>query len=451
MGVGQLDTASQAAGVPSIARLLAIEPLISLGPDGRVTATLAQRVETAADGSLRIYLRPNVTFHDGTQVNAEVVAAVLRRRLPAILGPAAVDVGDVSPINDHEIRISQKKSSPFLSEALDFPIEKPDAPDVGTGPFAVVGHDAGIELKANEHYYLGAPAIQRIVLRSYPTVRAAWAEMLRGNLDMLYEVGPDALDSLQASSQVSVYTFSRSYAYVIVLNLRSAAMRDPQVRVALNTAIDRQALIRDALDNHGTPAAGPTWPHHWAYNEKFPAFKYDPSTAARTVGTKMKFKCIFAGGPIYERLALAVQHQLAAVGINVELEATTIDDLTRRVTQSHDFDAVLFDVQLAPNFFKGYAWWHSGGPNNFGQFGSAKVDAALDIIRYAKNDGEYAAGALEFQKAMIDDPPAIFLAWGERARAVNQHFQVPHEPDQDILHTLRLWKPAEGQPPSSRN
>ena len=57
-------------------------------------------------------------------------------------------------------------------------------------------------------------------MRSYPTVRAAWAEMLRGQVDMLYEVGSDALDSLEASSQVAVYTFPRPYAYVIVLNAR---------------------------------------------------------------------------------------------------------------------------------------------------------------------------------------------------------------------------------------
>ena len=54
---------------------------------------------------------------------------------------------------------------------------------------------------------------------------------------------------------------------------------------------------------------------------------------------------------------------------------------------------------------------------------------------------------------MIDDPPAIFLAWSERARAVSKRFVVPDaEPGRDILSTLRFWKPAEDAAArSSRN
>ena len=44
------------------------------------------------------------------------------------------------------------------------------------------------ELRVNADYYLGRPTIDRIVVTSYPSVRTAWAELLRGNIDMLYEV-----------------------------------------------------------------------------------------------------------------------------------------------------------------------------------------------------------------------------------------------------------------------
>jgi hypothetical protein len=45
------------------------------------------------------------------------------------------------------------------------------------------------------------------------------------------------------------------------------------------------------------------------------------------------------------------------------------------------------------------------------------------------------------QRAIVDDPPAIFLAWSQRARAVSTRFHVPVEPGRDILSTLRLWRP----------
>jgi ABC-type transport system substrate-binding protein len=111
----------------------------------------------------------------------------------------------------------------------------------------------------------------------------------------------------------------------------------------------------------------------------------------------------------------------------------------------------LFDAQVGPTVSRAYQWWHTGGRFNFGAFSSAKVDAALDTVRYATNDSEYAAALLEFQRAIIDDPPAVFLAWGERVRAVSRRFDVQAEPGRDILTTLRLWKPATDQHAANRN
>ena len=66
---------------------------------------------------------------------------------------------------------------------------------------------------ANASYYLGKPAIEHIDVTTYPSVRAAWAELLRDRIDMLWEVGPDALDSMTSSSSVSVFTYTRRYQY----------------------------------------------------------------------------------------------------------------------------------------------------------------------------------------------------------------------------------------------
>jgi hypothetical protein len=57
------------------------------------------------------------------------------------------------------------------------------------------------------------------------------------------------------------------------------------------------------------------------------------------------------------------------------------------------------------------------------------------------------------QQAFVDDPPAILLAWGERARAVSKRFVVqPPDPQRpDVLATLRLWKPRNDNRFASRN
>jgi hypothetical protein len=38
------------------------------------------------------------------------------------------------------------------------------------------------------------------------------------------------------------------------------------------------------------------------------------------------------------------------------------------------------------------------------------------------------------------DPPAVFLAWGERSRAISKRFKVEAQPGRDVLATLRQWE-----------
>jgi len=422
-----------------------------MGRDGRPVPVVAESWYIAQDGrSLRIRLRPNVKFHDGTAVTSATIAQIIQGQLPRLLGPAFADVEGVRVVSETEIEIAQKRASPFLVESLTISIAKPGAADIGTGPFSAVRSPNSIEMTANEAYYHGRPTIQRIVMRGYPTVRAAWADMLRGKVDMLYDVGLDALDSLQGSSKVSIYTYTRWLPYVIILNMRRPVFRSAEVRRGLNLAVDRPRLIREALYNHGTPADGPVWPHHWAYAQSFPTFQFDPSSAAKLLNGHVAFTCIFPEGALYERLALGVQQALAAVGVKMDVEGIPLTELSDRVRKRGDFDAVLFDAQLGPNLFRPYQWFHSNGPANYFAFSSPTVDAALDRIRYAIDDKEYASQVLAFQQAMIEDPPAIFLAWGDRVQAVSRRFEVPAEPGRDVIGALRLFKLAPDQR-ASRN
>jgi len=78
----------------------------------------------------------------------------------------------------------------------------------------------------------------------------------------------------------------------------------------------------------------------------------------------------------------------------------------------------------------------------------ASADAALDRIRYATTDDEIRAGVSALQRVLHDDPPAVFIAWDERSRAVSRRFVVPDRPGYDVFTTTMLWqwKPAPAVP-----
>ncbi len=184
------------------------------------------------------------------------------------MGPATEDVESVTAAGTEQVVIHLRQPSPFVLDALETTLQKPGAPLVGTGPFVVSNAQAPTEMAANRGYYLGNPIIQRVAIQTFPSVRAAWAEMLRGRIDMLFEVGTDALSSLEASTSIAIFTFTRRYQYLIILNTKTSALQSAEIRRALNMAIDRDAFVRDALGGHGTASAGPVWPHNYGFAQR---------------------------------------------------------------------------------------------------------------------------------------------------------------------------------------
>jgi ABC-type oligopeptide transport system substrate-binding subunit len=147
-------------------------------------------------------------------------------------------------------------------------------------------------------------------------------------------------------------------------------------------------------------------------------------------------------------MALVVKRQLAAIGVDMSVEEVGMQSI-REALQNRHYDAVLTEMVSGPSLLRLYRMWHSGGVAGAT---SPSIDAALDRVRYAATDDEYMNGISAFQQAVVDDPPAIFLAWIERARAVSKRFTVPAvEPGRDIMSNLRLWRPSGVAQQASRN
>jgi peptide/nickel transport system substrate-binding protein len=445
-----MATANAQNGVRQVFQNQSLEALVNIGDDGRPRAWLAQRWEFTPDGrTLRLHLTPNVKFHDGSEVTATAVAKALQAGLPSYMGDAFADIERITSPGPGEVDIVSRQRSLFVLEALDLQLRSPAPANAGTGPFEPVGPTSPSDMRANAQYYQGRSKIDRLAVATYPTARAAWADMLRDHLDMLYDVGTDALDSLERSNQIQMFTYIRHYQYAVILNTHRPALKSAAVRRALNQAIDRDAIVKQALNGHGIPSSGPIWPHHWSNDANLENVAFDPEKSSKVPGTKgLHFTCLVP--PDYERMALVVKRQLDQINVTMDVQELAPDRIFDAMAR-RDFDAILFDVLSAPNLFRPFQWWHSGTASLTG-FSSSRVDAGLDQIRQAASDNEYRTGVVAFQRAMNEDPPAIFLAWPQRARAVSSRFAVPPaEQGRDIFNTIRLWKPVADQRPSGRN
>jgi len=452
VGVGQLSATSQQNGLRQLAQIIAVEGLGRLTPEGKVEPWIADKWHLANGGrSVVVTLKSGVKFHDGSPVMAQEVASLIPPMLRSTLGSLAEDVDAIRAVDANAIEVAFRRPSPMLMESLEVQIRKAGPAIVATGPYAVAPNST-TELRANGEYYLGRPQIGDVQIQAYPSVRAAWAELLRNRLDMLYEVGFDALDSLESSRRIAVFTYVRHYQYLLVLNNSSPALKDKSVRGALNMAIDRQELIQQALRGHGVPSTGPLSSRYWALPSEKPAFTVDMARAAEMLhGKRVQFTCLLGGDQVDERMALELKRQFAAVGADMQLRAVT-QDAIYEAQRSGTFDAILTEAISGPTLLRPYQVWHSKSSSHPGHWGNATIDLALDRARYAEDESAYRQAVAGVQQAFIDDPPAVFLAWSERAQAISQRFVVPPlDAGQNPLATLRLWTPRSDERVARRN
>ncbi len=452
-------------GLQQATRLLSFEGLVAIARDGRPQPRLAESWKESADGlSWTFTLRSKAVFHDGSAVDSTAVKASLERTLasPARdFSPGLLDIIALDASKPDQLVISLKTRSAFLLDDLVVSISKPSPgrPAVGTGPYVTSSTSpTEVVMKAFPTYYRGVPNIEQIVWKSYTTARTAWAAMMRGEIDFLYEVAPDALEFMRDEASVEDFSFLRNYVHGVVFNSRRPIFQDSRVRRALNYAVDRSVIIDQVFKGRGISASTPTWPQHWAYDSNLPNYAYDPSRAvalleaaglklsqpdANRPPARLRFTCIFASNfPLWERMALLVQRNLSQIGVDMQLETLEIDEFNQRLTTGN-FDAVLADLIVGNSAGRPYVLWHSSSKQNAPGYHNVLVDQAFDRLRAAPDDDATRAAFHDLQASMLDDPPAVFLAFGETTRAVSRRFQPVTPPGGDVFRTIPEWRLAD--------
>jgi ABC-type transport system substrate-binding protein len=221
--------------------------------------------------------------------------------------------------------------------------------------------------------------------------------------------------------------------------------------------------VRDAMRGMGRPADGPIWPYHWAYSSAQRAHAYNPdaarlrldgagltATALRTGGSmasRFRFKCLVPSDDLrFERIALIVQRQLFDLGIDMVMEPVSVGELQLRASKGA-YDTFLYEMTSGRTLSWVYRFWHSPSPSApaFVVSGYTGADDALDRIRAARSEADTRTAVADLQRALFEDPPAIFLVSPQETRAIDRTFSVPYERDADVLGTLWQARPRGPQ------
>ncbi len=287
---------------------------------GALTPMLAERWEVLDGGKTwRFFLRKGVQFHDGRgEFTAEDVkftfATIAREGSANGLAPEfrlikSMDIEDPYTIAFHfekpfvafgnKVTQGLFASSAFIHSKHYIETageEGADRHPVGTGPWKFVEHVRGdrIVYEAVENHWRAVPHFKRMVFLKVPEPATRMAMLRAGSVDVI-EIGGEYVEELQ---KVGVRTLTMpNVAWLLVLlggQWSTQPTYDPKVpwalpdaerarkvRLALNLAVDKQAIMRQVLGGLGSVLGSwltyPTDP--WATEALMQPYPYDPAKA----------------------------------------------------------------------------------------------------------------------------------------------------------------------------
>ena len=306
-----------------------------------------------------------------------------------------------------------------------------------------------IELVADSANYRGRPTFDRLVWTIAPDPATAALRVLSGEADVLEAVRGDVVQKVAQSTRVRGAPYgSLDYGY-LVFNMRSAkpsagahpVFADRAVRVALSQAVDRAAVVGNALDSLGQVALGPLTRAGHAADSVLRAPAFDRAAAGhaldaagwpvdardgirRRAGLPLAFSIMVpSSSSTRMRLAVLLQAQFAEVGAQVTIDAVDGPTFIERVGKGR-FDAALnvWRADPSPSGLQ-QSWGTARGEDvgaNFGRYTSARFDAALESALAERDPARRSVLFRSAYQAVLDDAPAIWIYEPRNLAAVSR-------------------------------
>ena len=418
-------------------------------------ALAAELPEPDATGTTwTVPLREGVRFSDGTAFDAEDVVATFSAVLdPASASPIASNYAMVESVTALDPATVQfRLAHPYApfptklllgiapAEALAVPGPAEESPlntePVGTGPYLLTERRGDRTVyTANPDHWDGAPEVEQLTVVYVPDDNTRAQRMAAGEFDGT-TLPPLLADSLADTDGLTVVGHPSADHRSVSLPAGNPVTADPAVRLALNHAVDRDAMVTAILGGHGVPAYTPVPEVLGEAYAPEATFDFDPDRARQLLdeagwvpgedgvrvrdGVRAEFTVMYFPEETLRRdLAQAFASDALAVGVEVDLAAVDRPQFRPRIPT----DGALLgggdvpydpDTQLYAGLHSVYTQEGVGGPfDNPSDLVDPVIDAALDAGRRSLDPAVRTEAYRTVQRQYVAAPPAVMLVFLE--------------------------------------
>ena len=444
---------------------------------GEYVGLLAESWSVSDDGLTWTYkLRPRIKWHNGEELTAEQVAwninafienpdgwATNSGYVIGFVEARAVDASTVEiqveyPISNMDYRVS------FLYIVYPKDFESFSTPEdlqnftnfspIGTGPFKMATLDKDqriIILETNVDYFDGRAKVSKMIYQTFDNSDALVQALKVGDIDMSGEIPDSAFAAVSAFENVTAVSLpGRSLTELIINSApedhdpapnRNPALTDPQVRLAIATAINKWDLVDVVLQGNGVPGVviiPPTLGGGFWFNNKIKDAAFDIAEANRILdeagyakgsdgvrekdGVRLEMRLQYPSDQSsYPRAADMIANWLSEVGIKAAPESVDPDSLVVATNPNADYDLVIWgwgsdpdpdfmlSVMTGDQYVEG-GWSDSGYTN-------ADYDQKYLEQQQVLDKTERQKIVWDMQEMVFNDRPYIVLWYGNILQA----------------------------------
>jgi peptide/nickel transport system substrate-binding protein len=346
--------------------------LLRLQPDYSIKPGLASYRQPDPK-TIVFTIQSSARFWDGRPVTpADVVYSLDRNLDPKVESPAAAafqHVRSIKATGAHEVTVKFKQpDAAFLAQMSSLTsavserafVEKagksygtPAGGLMCSGPFKLDKWTSGeqIATSANPDYWDSSlqPRAKTFIYKFIPDSSTLTSALQSGEVDGTYEAPVGSLRALRSSSAGTLYVGPSTQSLSIGATTSTGPAADPNVRTALDLAIDKTALVRNVLRGAGAPLKTFTPPFTYngspardVYQQGYDALADNSRAdldqarkliAAANVGSRTLTLATISGVQLATQTATIVQATGKAIGLNIKIKQM----------QPTEFSALFYD------------------------------------------------------------------------------------------------------------
>lgn len=398
--------------------------------------------------TMELKLRSGVTFHTGDPLTADDVVYSIERIIHTTFPPYLIrkkdfvpNIAKVEKVDADTIRVHTTKPEPLFETLLNIQqlmiVPKAymmkltgdpakDEPSdyeafglkpVGSGPYKITEFvpNQRVVYERHDGFWGEKAPFKKVTLTRIPELSARITALKSGEVDLITNVPPDQIKSVENDSKLKVEGMATPLFHVIIFNTQHEKMKSAKLRQALSLAIDRKILNEALWLGKAVVPTTHTYPQYGAlYMPQLTTFEHDVEKAKKLLkesgydGSPIRFDTsatYYTNGLL---AAQAIQEMWAAIGVKTQINVDEKWTGNEPSMMVRNWSNPMYFPDPSGSF--GTMWAPNAASESEGRFKpNDAYRATWERFRYSSDVEARKAAFTELMEFIKNDPPVLVL------------------------------------------